>query len=748
MILFDMRTLILSYAIVDIACLMVIVSFWWQTRRRFAGTTFFVFDFTFQTLALFLIIMRGLIPDWMSYVLASTMVVGGALLGYIGLERFLARRHSQLHNYILLGAFVFLHVYFTFIQPDQPARNLNASVVLLVICFQCVWLIFRRVNQCVRRLAGSVGIVFGLYCVVNLARIVEYFMGPHLISDYLQSGTFDKIALIANEILFIFLTYCLALMFNKGLLFDVKAQEEKYSKAFHMSPYAMMLTGLSDGRIKEVNEGLLNITGYKDADIRGKTTIGLHLWAREEDRALVVDELRNKGRVQQREIQFKTKAGDVFTGLFSAEVITINNENYMLSSINNITDRKRAESQKEAAFEALQESEERYRSLVENVNEAIYVAQDNMIKFINRTGVVMSGYSEEDIYSKPFIEFIHPDDRVVVGERYLKRLRGEALTSRYTFRIITKNNNIKWLEIGASLISFKGKPATLNVITDITERKRMDEEIIQLRVDLEKKVAERTRELRDSQLALLNLVDDLNQNSKSLAAAKDSIEAVNKELAAFSYSVSHDLRAPLRSIDGFSQALLEDCLDKLDDDEKKYLERIRHATQNMGQLIDDMLNLSRVTQSEFRHEQVDLSKMVHKIINANWQEDSLDGLLFSIEENIIVRGDQRLMNIALTNLLDNALKFAGKQEHPHIEFGAIVKDDERIIFVRDNGVGFDMSYAGKLFGTFQRFHRVDEFPGTGVGLATVQRIMNRHGGKIWAESEVGKGATFFFTLPE
>jgi len=316
------------------------------------------------------------------------------------------------------------------------------------------------------------------------------------------------------------------------------------------------------------------------------------------------------------------------------------------------------------------------------------------------------------------------------------------------FRLITRNNDIKWLEMGAALINYERRPATLNIVTDITERKRTEDEILRLNAGLEKNVAERTHELRDSQLALLNLVDDLNQGSRGLTSAYDALNAVNKELASFSYSVSHDLRAPLRSIDGFSQALLEDCWDKLDDDGKKYLERIRQATQRMGALIDDMLNLARVTQSEFHQEPVDLSKMVHAIVDANQQSNSLNGLTFNIQEHIVIPSDRRLMHIALTNLLDNALKFAGKQEHPHIEFGAIVKDSRRIIFVRDNGVGFDMNYAGKLFGAFQRLHRADEFPGTGIGLATVQRIINRHGGQIWAESEVGKGATFYFTLPE
>lgn len=748
MILLDMRTIIFSYVLTTIVCMVVIVLLWQQSRKRFEGAGFFVFNFALQTSALFLIILRGSIPDWMSFVLANTLVIAGGLLGYMGLERFVGKKSSQIYNYVLLAIFAFIHTYYTFVQPDQAARNLNVSAGLLIICFQCAWLLLYRVKPGMRQLTRDVGIVFGSYCLVSLIRIIEYFTSAHLTSNYLRSGTFEQLILVSNQMLFILLTYSLVLMFNKRLILDIRTQEEKFAKAFHSSPYAITITRMSDGQIIEVNDGFLNITGYTLEDIRGRTTTSLHLWNRDEDRALVISELASKGKVQEREFQFQTKSGEGTTGLFSAEIITINNEKCILSSINDITERKRAESQGAIALEALQESEKRYRSLVENANEAIYVAQDAMIKFINRAGVEMSGYSEEEIISKPFIEFIHPDDHAMVRERYLERLRGEELEPRFTFRFITRSGNIKWLEMSAARINYEGKPATLNIVTDITERKRAQDKIIELNAELEKKVGGRTKELRDSQLALLNLVDDLNQSSKGLIHANQALEAVNKELASFSYSVSHDLRAPLRSIDGFSQALLEDCWDKLDDDGKKYLERVRQATQNMGRLIDDMLNLSRVTQSEFCREPVDLSKMVHAIADTNQQSNSLNGLTFNVQEDIIIHGDQRLMHIALTNLLDNAWKFTGKQEHPHIEFGAIVKDGKRIIFVRDNGVGFDMKYAVKLFGTFQRLHRADEFPGTGIGLAIVLRVINRHGGKVWAESEAGKGATFFFTLPE
>ena len=240
----------------------------------------------------------------------------------------------------------------------------------------------------------------------------------------------------------------------------------------------------------------------------------------------------------------------------------------------------------------------------------------------------------------------------------------------------------------------------------------------------------------------------LEKTRKDLVKARDAAEAANKELEAFSYSVSHDLRTPLRSIDGFGQALLEDYQDKLDDTAKSYLDRIRKATQHMGRLIDDMLKLSRVTRSDFHPESVDLSAMV-RAISKKLKEDNPDRTVdVVIREDVFARGDPTLLKIALENLVNNAWKFTGKEERPKIEFGTAVKEGKKACFIRDNGAGFDMAYVNKLFGAFQRLHTSLEFPGTGIGLATVQRVINRHGGQVWAEAEVGKGATFYFTLPE
>ena len=237
------------------------------------------------------------------------------------------------------------------------------------------------------------------------------------------------------------------------------------------------------------------------------------------------------------------------------------------------------------------------------------------------------------------------------------------------------------------------------------------------------------------------------RNSIERLQATAELERTNKELEAFSYSVSHDLRAPLRSIDGFSHALLEDYADRFDETGKDYLQRVRAACQRMGQLIDDLLSLSRVIRHELRIESVDLSAIVRSIAAQLSQAEPERRVNVEIADAVEVRGDPGLLRIALENLLSNAWKFTRKTADPRIEFGTMKKDGAQIIFVRDNGAGFDMAYVNKLFGAFQRLHETKDFPGTGIGLATVQRIVHRHGGRVWAEAAVGQGAAFYFVLP-
>jgi PAS domain S-box-containing protein len=250
------------------------------------------------------------------------------------------------------------------------------------------------------------------------------------------------------------------------------------------------------------------------------------------------------------------------------------------------------------------------------------------------------------------------------------------------------------------------------------------------------------RDITDRKQAEEN-IEQLNQELKQRAA---QLEAANAELESFSYSVSHDLRAPLRSIDGFSHILIEDYGKQLPPEAINYLERVRAAAKRMADLIDDLLKLARVTRSPLQPKLTNLSTMVENISNGIKEENPARNVSLSIVPDLMVSGDPHLLYIALENLVSNAWKFTSKKDHAVIEFGQQSKVNERTFFIRDNGTGFDMAYVNKLFGVFQRLHSISDFPGTGVGLATVHRIITIHGGRIWAEAEEGKGATFFFTL--
>lgn len=280
---------------------------------------------------------------------------------------------------------------------------------------------------------------------------------------------------------------------------------------------------------------------------------------------------------------------------------------------------------------------------------------------------------------------------------------------------------MRWIEVMArpEWDEQEGRVTSIvGAVKDITARKQAEQEIRKLNVELEQRVRERTAQL----------------------------ETTNKELEAFSYSVSHDLRAPLRGIDGWSQALFEDYHEKLDEQGKQYIDRVRSETQRMGHLIDDMLQLSRLTRAEINREEVDLSALAQVIVERLKQEEPHRRVEVNIHAGMIADCDSNLLEAVLSNLLENAFKFTSKREDARIEFGQTELEGQRVFFVRDNGAGFDMAYAQKLFGAFQRMHKASEFPGTGVGLATVQRIIHRHGGRVWSEAEPGRGAVFYFTL--
>ena len=375
----------------------------------------------------------------------------------------------------------------------------------------------------------------------------------------------------------------------------------------------------------------------------------------------------------------------------------------------------------EALLERVRQSEERYRALVETSPDAVLLLTDGRIAFVNRSGAKLYGAQRpEDLVGAPILDRVHPDDRDRVEERLRKLMQERLPAPPAVIRQRRLDGRFFHAEVVSTPFQVAGRPGSITIVRDVTERQRSAEEIRKLNAELEARVRRRTAQL----------------------------EATNRELEAFGYSVSHDLRAPLRAVRGFSDLLAAQHGESLDDRARHYLGRIRESAERMGEQIDDLLDLSRVTRAPMSAADVDVSRIAREVLEELRAGEPGRGVQATVAPGLGARGDPVLLRAALQNLLENAWKFTRRREQAHIEVGETHAAGERRFFVRDDGAGFDMALAEKLFVPFQRLHDDAEFPGTGIGLPTVQRIIARHGGRVWAEARPGGGAVFWFTLGE
>ena len=494
--------------------------------------------------------------------------------------------------------------------------------------------------------------------------------------------------------------------------------ERRFAAAFQCSPDAIVITSARDGKVVDVNDATLRLTGYARGEMIGHGHADLLFWERDEDRERYLAALRAGGRVSEMEAGFRTKGGEIRSGVISGELIEVAGEQQVLSVIRDITARRQAE-------RAVREGRARMAQAqrLARVGFLDWDLKTNQI-FLSDETCELTGFRPEGGLTTPdFMQrSVHPDDLAFAAENLDLAIRG-VKPYDIVHRHLRPDGAVVWVHAQAELSrDADGNPARLlGTIADITELKRTEDALRKLNAELEQRVVERTRELEER----------------------------NQELETFTYSVSHDLKAPLRGLDGYSRLLLEDHADRLDEEGRTFLQMIRRAAQNMSQLIDDLLAYSRLERRATKRGRVDIPALIEDVLAERNEEIASRGVAVRVEAlPAAATADQEGLEQAVRNLLDNALKFTRGVPQPAIDIGGGETATAVTLWVRDNGVGFEMRFHDRIYEIFQRLHREEEYPGTGIGLAIVRKALERMGGRTWAESTPGRGATFWLEIPK
>lgn len=562
---------------------------------------------------------------------------------------------------------------------------------------------------------------------------------------------------------------------GSNVALNAAQEEERFALSFQDNPAALAITRLRDGRFIDANRSYEELLGWTREELRARTAFDLDVYGVSGERREIVRRLRETGSVRNQRLRMRSRSGETRYLLASMQIVDWGDEPYILSAATDVTEQYRTEEalrQRELELTFLSDagailaSSLEYEQTLRTVAELAvpHIADWCAVQILDEDGNIRElavahadpgkldmarelqrryPPNDEDSGIRQVVRTgqpaIYPEisDEMLAAtahdEEHLALMRQLGLRSIIVVPLIARDRALGAItlvsaESGrrfgdhdvalAENLAHRAALAVDNAFL-MTQRAAAEETVRAINAELEQRVHDRTIQLAAS----------------------------NAELEAFAYSVSHDLRAPLRGMDGFSTVLADRYADALDDRGRRYLGHIRDAAQEMGQLIDALLRLARLTRGEMHWKPVNLSSLARSIVEGLRRGEPERGVEISIADGLMVTGDEQLLRVLLENLLGNAWKFSRGREQATITFGVEVIGDEDVYVVRDNGAGFDQRYVDKLFGPFQRLHTVREFEGSGIGLATSQRIVHRHGGRIWAEGKVDEGAAIFFTLP-
>jgi PAS domain S-box-containing protein len=486
----------------------------------------------------------------------------------------------------------------------------------------------------------------------------------------------------------------------------LRESEAKFSRAFHAAPALISISSLGEGRYLDVNEEFIRVLGFSRDAIIGRTSLELGIWEMPGDRELLLRRLRDKQRVRDFETRLRSKDGSIIIGLLSMEIIEIEGAECLLTITRDISDLRKVE-----------EERTRLSLIVESSDDAIIgKTLDGIITSWNKGAQQIYGYSAQEARGRHISMLAPPEAADEIPQILEKIRRGESIERLETTRL-RKDGGIIPVSLTISPIWDEKRQiiGASTIARDISERRRAELEIVRLNTDLAQRAAE--------------------------------LELANRDLEAFNYTVAHDLRQPLTVMNSYCQAIEMLCGDQLKKPCQEYVQGIYDATLRMNRLIEALLDFSSLSRVEPHRETVDLSALAHEVIRELMLAEPEREVEVRIDEEMVVTGDSSMLRVVLHNLLGNAWKYTGGSQKARIEFGLREDDGALTCYTRDNGMGFEQSHADQLFAPFQRLPGAEKFRGFGIGLATVERIIKRHGGKVWAEGEPGRGATFYFTLP-